>query len=161
MPDKTTYKERNGTTRVGDLLRSMASAGKFVAPELLELASNITGIEALEKIGNKIKGQKELSEADKMMLQASIDLDKQDIINVTKRWEADMTSDNILSKSIRPLTLAYLTISLSIFVLLDSAIANFTVKEQWISLLETLLLAVYLAYFGSRGVEKFKKISKQ
>ena len=155
------YKDRNGTTRVGDALRWLADQGKTVAPELLEIAGSVTGIVGLEKLGQKIKGDTGLSEADKLMLQANIEMDKQDMANITARWQSDMTSDNLLSKSIRPLVLAFLTITLFILVMLDSSIDSFIVKESWITLLETLLIAVYLAYFGSRGVEKFKKISKE
>ena len=46
-----------------------------------------------------------------------------------------------------------------IFVALDSS-TNFEVDEVWVDLLKTLLVTTYLAYFGSRGVEKYKKISK-
>jgi hypothetical protein len=36
---------------------------------------------------------------------------------------------------------------------------SFTVEQEWISLLKTLTTTVYVAYFGSRGAEKFKTIS--
>ena len=36
---------------------------------------------------------------------------------------------------------------------------SFTVEQEWIGLLKQLLTTVYIAYFGSRGVEKFKSIS--
>ena len=48
------YKKENGTTRVGDALRWLLKQGKEVAPELLKIASNVTGIEALELLANKI-----------------------------------------------------------------------------------------------------------
>jgi hypothetical protein len=162
MPDKKlTYREKHGTTRVGDALRSLVQGGKQIAPEILEIAGSITGIKALDKLADKISGEKNLTEAEKIMLQATIEMDKQEMADITGRWQADMTSDSWLSKNIRPLTLGYLTICMTLLVVLDSAIKGFQIKPQWISLLETLLLAVYLAYFGSRGVEKFKKISKQ
>ncbi len=161
MPDKKlTYKERNGTTRVGDALRWLASQGKKVAPELLDIAGNITGIEALERLADKIKGSKDLTESEKMMLQANIDMDRQEMLNVTQRWQADMVSDSWLSKNIRPLVLAFLMVCMFVFVMLDSSIKDFQVKSEWVELLKNLLITVCLAYFGSRGIEKFKKISK-
>ena len=47
------YKDKNGTTRVGDALRFLAKQGKAFAPELLELASNVTGVKALDKLGER------------------------------------------------------------------------------------------------------------
>jgi len=45
-------------------------------------------------------------------------------------------------------------------VLLDSLNIEFGVNIEWISLLKSLLITVYVAYFGSRGAEKFKAIGK-
>jgi hypothetical protein len=72
-----------------------------------------------------------------------------------------MVSDSWLSKNTRPLTLIFLTVSMVLFVLLDSMIDSFIVETQWIELLKSLLITVYVAYFGSRGVEKFKTISQK
>jgi hypothetical protein len=38
---------------------------------------------------------------------------------------------------------------------------DFTVSEEWISLLKTLTMTVYVAYFGSRGVEKVGSIVRK
>ena len=43
---------------------------------------------------------------------------------------------------------------------IDSFHLSFNVDEEWISLLKTLLVTVYVAYFGSRGAEKITKINK-
>ena len=79
--------------------------------------------------------------------------------NVSSRWSSDMKSDSWLSKNTRPLTLIYLTIVMSLLIVLDSTVL-LTVKEGWVSLLEALLITVYVAYFGSRGAEKITKIKK-
>ena len=155
------YKDKNGTTRVGDALRWLVSKGKDVAPELLDIAGSITGIEALEKLGDKISGSKELSQQDKDLLLANIEMDKQEMQQVSKRWESDMVSDSWLSKNIRPLTLAFLLLNMFIFVILDSSLEAFKINNEWIELLKNLLITVCLAYFGSRGVEKFSKIRKK
>jgi len=161
MPDKKlTYKERNGSTRVGDALRWLVRQGKSVAPELLDIAGSITGIEALERLSDKINGSKELTEFDKKMLTEQLELDKQEFISISNRWQADMTSDSWLSKNVRPLTIVFLTISTVVLIVADSSDNPFKVDEVWVSLLKNLLITVYLAYFGSRGVEKFKKLSK-
>ena len=81
---------------------------------------------------------------------------------VSKRHQADMTSDSWLSKNIRPLLVAFLIVSTivlaysTIFILSPEKI---TLIEPWIGLLTTLDVAAITFYFGSRGVEKYKKIS--
>ena len=42
---------------------------------------------------------------------------------------------------------------------LDSTVI-LTINEGWVSLLEALLITVYVSYFGSRGAEKIQKIRK-
>ena len=158
--EKQSYKEKNGTTRVGDSLRWLVEQGREVAPELLDLAGSLTGVKALSELGAKISGSTELSETDKKMLLAQIEMDKEDMINISNRWKYDMQSDSFLSKNIRPLCLGFLTISMTCFIILDSSSVNFNIDDVWVDLLKTLLVTVYLAYFGSRGVEKFKKITK-
>ena len=157
---KPSYKEKNGTTRVGDSLRWLVDKGSVVAPELLQLASSLTGVKALSELGAKISGSNELSETDKKMLLAQIEMDKEDMINISNRWKYDMESDSFLSKNIRPICLGFLTLSMALFIVLDSSSVNFNIDDVWVDLLKTLLVTVYLAYFGSRGVEKFKKITK-
>lgn len=161
MPDKKpTYKERNGTTRVGDALRWLVSQGKNVAPELLDIAGSITGVEALERLSDKIKGSKELTEFDKKILTEQLELDKQEFQSISDRWKSDMTSDSWLSKNVRPLTLMFLTLCTVLLIIADSSNNPFKVDTVWVDLLKNLLITVYLAYFSSRGVEKFKKLSK-
>ena len=59
------------------------------------------------------------------------------------------------------MTLIFLTISMVIFMLLDSSDIDFKVDSIWVDLLKSLLITVYVAYFGSRGAEKFKSISNK
>jgi len=92
----------------------------------------------------------------------ALELLKMDILEmeqVTERWSSDMTSDSWLSKNTRPLTLLYLTFMTTLFVILDSSDSPFKVGSEWVELLKTLLVTVYVAYFGSRGFEKYKKIT--
>ena len=88
---------------------------------------------------------------------------EQDMIEmqeVSKRWESDMKSDSWLSKNTRPLSLIFLSVMTIAFIWVDSHESiSFTVEQEWISLLKTLTTTVYVAYFGSRGAEKFKTIS--
>ena len=151
------YKKKNGTTRVGDALRWLVKQGKEVAPELLTVAGNITGIDQLKVLADKIKGDKELSQIDKEMLLEELRHDMIEMQETTKRWVADMSSDSWLSKNIRPLSLAFLTLTLFIYIILDSSLDGFKINSNWIDLLSSLLLLVYGGYFGMRSAEKITK----
>lgn len=151
------YKEENGTTRVGDFLRK----AKGVAPDLLNLVGNVTGVDMLKNIGNHIKGDTSLSREDKETALKLLELDIIEAQEVSKRWSSDMQSDSYLSKNVRPLTLMFLILFMSFIIVTDSKTEwNFEVRESYITLLESLLLTVIVAYFGSRGMEKYKKIKK-
>ena len=89
-----------------------------------------------------------------------LEMDSMEIHEVSKRWQSDMTSDSWLSKNVRPLTLVYLTLATTIYIVLDSLNIAFDIDQAWIELLKTLLVTIYVAYFGSRGFEKYKKITK-
>ena len=156
---KPSYKEKNGTTRVGDSLRWLVEQGKEVAPELLDIAANITGVNALSKLGDKISGSTEISETDKKMLLAEIELDKIEMQEITKRWQADMESDSWASKNIRPYATAGTLVFTFIVMILDSAIKSFKVEDHWVNLLVTLLSLMVVALFGSRGYEKIKGVA--
>ena len=108
-----------------------------------------------------IEGQdpKVLSAEDKEYALKLLEQDMVEQQEVSKRWEADMKSDSYLSKNTRPLTLIFLTVSLVIFILLDGFNIDFSIDSGWVDLLKSLLITVYVAYFGSRGAEKFKTIS--
>ena len=155
------YKKKNGTTRVGDALRWLVKQGKEVAPDILNVAGSITGIEQLKDLASKIEGNTQLSETDKQLLLEELRYDMIEMQESTKRWEADMNSDSWLSKNIRPLSLAFLTLTLFIYIILDSSLAVFKISPEWIDLLSSLLLLVYGGYFGARSAEKITKNFKK
>ena len=155
------YKDKNGTTRVGDALRFLAKQGKAFAPELLELAANVTGVKALDKLGDAIRGDKALTPQDKDLLLAELNKDIAIEQEITKRWVADANSDNYASKNIRPFTLAFLLICMFIFILLDSSLEGFKIAPEWIGLLQALLVTAVGGYFVIRGAEKITKNIKK
>ena len=101
-----------------------------------------------------------LTPQDKETALKLLEMDSQEIQEVSKRWDSDMQSDSWLSKNVRPITLIYLTLATTIYIVLDSLQIDFKIDEAWIELLKTLLVTIYVAYFGSRGFEKYKKITK-
>ena len=90
-----------------------------------------------------------------------LEQDMVEMQEISKRWDSDMKSDSWLSKNTRPMTLIFLTVSMVFLILLDSFEIDFSVDSGWVDLLKSLLITVYVAYFGSRGVEKFKSISNK
>ena len=77
---------------------------------------------------------------------------------VTKRWQADMSSDVKLAKLIRPVTLICLMVMFMATMVFDS-LDNlpFNVKDSYVSLLEILMLTAFGAYFAGRTIEKSRK----
>ena len=77
---------------------------------------------------------------------------------VTKRWQADMSSDVKLAKLIRPVTLICLMVMFMATMVFDS-LDNlpFNVKDSYVSLLEILMLTSFGAYFAGRTIEKSRK----
>jgi len=110
---------------------------------------------------DKIVDEVVTSEEEKMQLKNEL----QKIVNehetiieqeISKRWVADMQSDNWLSKSIRPLVLAWLVVSTTILIFIDAGAIKFVVADKWVDLLQIVLITCIGAYFGSRGLEKIK-----
>jgi hypothetical protein len=138
-------------TFFGNLLRSLVSTGKKVSP----IFDAITGGKVSD-ILKSIGSSKELTEAEKEMLIKELEQDVIEMQEVTKRWQSDMLSDSWLSKNIRPLSLAFLTLTLFIYIILDSALEGFKIDSEWVSLLGNLLMLVYGGYFGARTLEKIR-----
>ena len=111
-------------------------------------------------VKNLITSDDNIEPEDKEKAMKLLELDIQEMKDVSSRWRSDMKSDSWLSKNTRPLTLIYLTFSSTILMIIDSFHTMFSVDEAWVSLLKTLLVTVYVAYFGSRGAEKITKINK-
>ena len=153
------YKNENGTTRVGDAIRWLAKQGKVIAPDILNVVGTITGIDGLKSLADKINNS-DLPKEDKEFLFKQLDADMREMEEVSKRWNSDMQSDSWLSKNVRPLLMVFLTVSMAVFIVIDSSLNGFVVKDDWISLLSSLLLLVYGAYFGGRSLEKIQKMKK-
>lgn len=98
----------------------------------------------------KAQFEKEMAE---IFIKAEADMQK----NVTERWKSDMASDSWLSKNVRPLVLIFLIFNTMLLIFIDAGFINFKVEDNWVSLLEVLLLTVIAAYFGGRTWEKTRK----
>jgi cation transport ATPase len=128
------------------ILKKLFQSG---AKELVDSVGN-----AIDKIHTSAE-EKELikAEINKKIFDFESNLQQE----VTKRWEADMKSDNWLSKSIRPLVLAWLVVSTTILIFIDAGVITFVVEDKWTDLLQLVLITVIGAYFGGRSYEKIKR----
>ena len=97
-------------------------------------------------------------EVDNSEADAKVDAEVAYQEQVTKRWEADMSSDVKLAKLIRPVTLICLLGMFMVTMVFDS-LDNlpFNVKDSYVSLLEILMLTSFGAYFAGRTIEKSRK----
>jgi hypothetical protein len=77
--------------------------------------------------------------------------------NVTERWKADAQSDVKLAKLIRPVMLIALCLFFMTLTVWDGVDPQFMPPENYINLLEILMLTVFGAYFAGRTVEKTRK----
>ena len=148
-------KKKFSETRVGQFL-------KIAAPKLLGAASDLlpdAGL--LRTVGKLIKGDDSITPENKEEALKLLEIDMVEMQEVSKRWSSDMSSDSFLSKNTRPMTLIFLTVSSVFLIVLDSLNIDFGVSNEWIDLLKGLLITVYVSYFGSRGIEKFKYISQK
>jgi hypothetical protein len=139
-------------TAVGNFLRSLNF--KKTAEVVGNLVTgNIKG--AIDVISDKDNG---MSEEERAFALKVMQMDIEEMKGVTERWSSDMASDSWLSKSVRPLSLIFLTVTTMALIYIDSFNESIEVPSEWIELLKSLLLGVYIAYFGSRGIEKYKSI---
>jgi len=148
-------KKKFSETKVGAFLSK-------AAPGILGTVGDVlpnNGVFGLVK--NLIQKDPEMPAEDKEKAMKLLEMDIVEMQEISKRWDSDMKSDSWLSKNTRPLALIFLTVSLVSFILLGGFDISFGIDSGWIDLLKSLLITVYVAYFGSRGAEKFKSISKK
>ncbi len=77
---------------------------------------------------------------------------------LTKRLQADMTSDSWMSKNIRPLVLVYLMAAWTVFA--GFSMYGGAVDAAYVEMLQQMLMAAFGFYFVSRGAEKITAIIK-
>jgi cation transport ATPase len=123
------------------------------------LASLVPSIvnKAMDLFGNHFKTDEEKEKA-KALLEMQVKQQVEEAWNqeqkeLTNRMKLDMTSDSWLSKNVRPLTLVYLMALFTLAFFRD-------VPAQTLELLQSLLMTVFVFYFGSRTLEKITKIVK-
>ena len=155
MSDKKP-KKKFRDTKVGSFLLDKAPSILGVVGDVLPDAGVLGIVKGLiEKEPAAVLPPEDKEKALKLL-----ELDLIEMQEVSKRWDSDMKSDSWLSKNTRPITLIYLTLITSLYIILDSLNIAFDIDESWVELLKTLLVTIYVAYFGSRGFAKYTTIKK-
>ena len=100
----------------------------------------------------KAKAQLELVKLQQEGELAKMQADIAEAQEVTKRWEADMSSDSWLSKNIRPMALIAIFGAYFLFAMMSAF--GYDANQNYVQLLGQCGQIVFLAYFGGRTAEK-------
>ncbi len=97
-------------------------------------------------------------QAELVKLQADAQLKAQELElqyeqEVSKRWISD--NEHIVTRLTRPAIVLWGFALLTIVMLLDGNIGEFTINESYIPLLETIVVTSVVAYMGARSLDKF------
>jgi len=128
-------------TKLGQFL--LGKSGVFQT-----LAETIPDKGVLGVLKNLIITDDSLPKTDKETALKMLEIEIEELDAVTRRWEADLMSDSWLSKNVRPISLVFLTL----------VYATGFFMEYDLNIINQLMLLVYGAYFGSRGLEKIRKL---
>ena len=134
-----------------DKVKDMGILGKLFSGGASDLVESVGT--AIDKIHTSAE-EKELVKAE--VKKVVLEYEQKMQVEVTKRWEADMNG-NWLTRSIRPLSLAFLLLVLTVFTLVDFGYVEMDIKDSWIDLWQILAITCFGAYFGGRSYEKIKK----
>ena len=116
---------------------------------------NVTTDHERLKIQNELTQLKLNAQANAAKLEAELETKMEE--SITSRWQADMSSDEPVAKRVRPYSLIYLLVVVSLLSFTDGNLGTFAVKEVYIDLFQALLLLVFGAYFGGRSLEKIMR----
>lgn len=136
-------KKKFKDTKVGKFL--IGKGGLFDS-----LSNNIPDKGFLGLLKNLISKDNSLSIQDKETALKLLEIDSIELQEVTKRWQSDLTSDSFLSKNVRPMTLIFFSVAYVVGWFLEYPLDS----------ISGVITVIIGAYFGSRGLEKYKKISR-
>lgn len=127
---------------------------------------------AIFEIGNKLidklipdptakaEAQQKLLELQAQGRLAELQADSIEAQELTKRQQADMSSDSWLSKNIRPMTLIAILVGYFVFAMMSAF--NMNANENYVRLLGDWGMLIMSFYFGGRTLEKIMDMkSKQ
>lgn len=141
MEDKT-YKEVHGKTRIGKFLQSIGKSdliGKAIGAGVNLAKGDVLG--ALEAVFVNDKG---MSAEERNYALELVRLDIERERSISKRWYSDLKYGNMLTRTVRPAVLIFLSVSYVIGWFMGYDLTSTT----------SLLTIVLSAYFGGRSMEK-------
>lgn len=100
----------------------------------------------------KAKAQLELLQMQQNGELAKIQADIAEQQEITKRWQADLSSDSWLAQNIRPMTLIFILVAYSFFAFMS--MLGWETRGAYVELLGQWGMLVMTAYFGGRTMEK-------
>lgn len=144
----------------GRLKKWLKDNGKNALGNVLDTIGENTSIpiasKLIEGIGESLMDDKEISEEDKKQIAEMIEFELKELeileSNLTERHKNDMQSDSWMSKNVRPMILLFSWFLLTVMMVF--AWFNKSLPSNYVSLFETLSLAVTGGYFALRTVEK-------
>lgn len=114
------------------------------------------GMKILDKVipdpAAKAEAQAKLLEMQQQGRLAELQADTAEQQELTKRWQADTSSDSWLAKNIRPMTLIFILCAYSFFAFMS--MLDYETKSAYVELLGQWGMLVMTAYFGGRSLEK-------
>ena len=100
----------------------------------------------------KAQAQMELLKMQQEGRLAELQADNIEAQELTKRQQADMTSDSWLSKNIRPMTLVFILVVYTVFAMMSAY--GYEANESYVTLLGQWGMLIMSFYFGGRTLEK-------
>jgi len=141
-------KKKLKETRVGQWLREKA-------PSVLDVVGDVLPDRGVLGVVKNLVDKDPTLDSESFKAVMDAEMRAQD--NVTERWKADASADVKLAKLIRPVMLIALCLFFMILTVWDGVDPQFMPPENYINLLEILMLTVFGAYFAGRTVEKVKR----
>jgi hypothetical protein len=125
------------------------------------ITSLYKGVQTAVKSGGGIESVAKLLDEYKLTEEEIFNAEVEYERELTKRLQADMGSDNVLAKSVRPLGFMIWTVMILAIIFTDGNIGSFEINKAYLPLIETTYTAYITFYIGSRGIEKAMRVWKK
>lgn len=141
-------------TRVGGWLRSHAPDILATLGDVIPDAGLLDFIASRLERGEYIRTPEQAAEFERLAKEDRAAMAEA----VSRRWEADTSSDNTLAKVVRPICLLATLVGFFAVLVADSIEGNgFNLDPYLGGVLEVMALTIFGAYFAGRSVEKSVK----
>ena len=140
-----------------------AVAGPLGGAAVTALASKLGVSDSVDAVAKAIAGDpaaaQKIAELELEMAKVAAGAMINEDNNISKRWDADMSSDSWLSKNIRPMSLVAIFVGYFLFAMMSAFGLN--ANEAYVTLLGQWGMLIMGAYFGGRTVEKLAEMKKK